>query len=47
MPVKLTIKQFIEKANIIHDNKYDYSKFKYINNRTKDIIICKKCNYEF
>lgn len=29
-----------EKANKIHNDKYDYSKFNYINNKTKGIIIC-------
>ena len=32
--------QFIEKANALHGNKYDYSKVEYINNSTKVIIIC-------
>ena len=36
-----TIATFIEKAKIIHGNKYDYSKVKYINNKTKVNIICK------
>lgn len=31
---------FIDKARLIHGNKFDYSKVKYINNRTKVIIIC-------
>lgn len=35
-----SINKFIEEANIIHYNKYDYSKFKYVNNKTKGIIIC-------
>jgi very-short-patch-repair endonuclease len=34
--------QFIEKSINVHDNKYDYSKVNYINDRTKIIIICKK-----
>ena len=38
---KLTKKQFMEKASKIHNDKYDYSKFKYINYKTKGIIICK------
>nr|MBC8221147.1 DUF723 domain-containing protein [SAR86 cluster bacterium] len=37
---KLTIKEFIITANKIHNNKYDYSKAKYINTRTKLTIIC-------
>ena len=31
---------FIEKSNIIHNNKYDYSKVNYIGNKTKVKIIC-------
>jgi very-short-patch-repair endonuclease len=31
---------FIEKAKLIHNNKYDYSLVKYINNKTKVKIIC-------
>lgn len=36
-----TTEEFIEKANKIHNNKYDYSKVNYSNNRTKIEIICK------
>ena len=42
MPRKLTQEQFIEKAKIIHDDKYDYSLTKYINNYTEIKIICPK-----
>lgn len=38
---KMTYNDFIIKANKIHNNKYDYSKINYINNRTKITIICK------
>lgn len=31
---------FIDRSNIIHDNKYDYSLVNYINNRTKVKILC-------
>ena len=31
---------FIEKANIIHNNKYDYAKFTYISARNMATIIC-------
>lgn len=31
---------FIDEANKIHGNKYDYSKVKYTNNKTKVCIIC-------
>lgn len=39
--------QFLIKAQKLNDNKCDYSKFIYINNMTKSIIICKICNEEF
>jgi very-short-patch-repair endonuclease len=47
MPKRLTKEQFIEKANKIHNEKYDYSKFVYINNCTKGVIICNVCHGEF
>jgi very-short-patch-repair endonuclease len=31
---------FFNKSKILYNNKYDYSLFKYINNKTKGIIIC-------
>jgi G:T-mismatch repair DNA endonuclease (very short patch repair protein) len=37
---RLTVEQFINKANIKHNNKYDYSLVDYKNNHTKVIIIC-------
>jgi hypothetical protein len=40
MPRTLTTEQFIEKANKIHNNKYDYSKTKFVNSKTKVKIIC-------
>jgi len=33
--------EWIKKARLIHGDKYDYSKVKYINNRIKVCIICK------
>jgi len=44
---KLTLKEFIENANIIHNKKYDYSKALYINNFTKIQILCNFCNCIF
>ena len=35
-----TLEEFIEKAKKVHDDKYDYSKVEYVNNRTKVCIIC-------
>lgn len=40
MSRKKTKEEFIEKANIIHKNKYDYSLVEYVNNKTKVKIIC-------
>ena len=37
-----TTNEWIEKAKQIHSDKYDYSKVKYINSKTKIIIICKE-----
>ena len=37
---KLTKNEFIEKSELVHGNKYDYSKVEYVNNRTKVCIIC-------
>lgn len=37
---KLSINEFIEKAKKIHGDKYNYSKFIYINSQIKGIIIC-------
>jgi very-short-patch-repair endonuclease len=39
---KFTNKVFIEKANNIHNNNYDYSKTNYVISYKKVIIICKK-----
>ena len=36
----LTNHEFIERTNLIHNNKYDYSQANYINNETKIIILC-------
>lgn len=44
---KMTQEQYIEKANIKHNFSYDYSKFEYVNRRTKSIIIHKSCGSEF
>ena len=37
-----TNQEFIDKANKVHNNKYDYTKVKYFNTRTKVEIICLK-----
>ena len=40
MGKKLNKESFVERSNIIHHNKYDYSKVEYINSSTKVCIIC-------
>lgn len=42
MGKKLTTEEFIQKAKNIHGNKYDYSETKYVNSKSKVVIICKK-----
>lgn len=46
-PRRSNKQRFVRKAVKIHGDKYDYSKFEYINNRVKGIIIDKKYNNEF
>jgi hypothetical protein len=40
MPIKKTKEEFISESIKIFGNKYDYSKVRYINNRTKVTLIC-------
>jgi hypothetical protein len=37
---KITKEEFIKKAKKIHNNKYDYSKVNYVNNKENVVIIC-------
>lgn len=37
---KITTEEFIQRARKVHGNKYDYSKSKYVNSKTKTTIIC-------
>jgi hypothetical protein len=39
---KLTNEEFIQRSNVVHKNKYDYSLTNYISNKSKVIIICKE-----
>ena len=39
---KLTSTEFIDKAIIIHGDKYDYSHVQYVNSQTKVKILCKE-----
>lgn len=38
---------FVKQANIVHENKYDYSKVKYNGSKEKVEIICKTCSNSF
>lgn len=40
--MKMTTKEFINKSNIIHNNKYEYNNVKYIDSKTNVIITCPK-----
>lgn len=42
MSKKLTTEEFIEKAKKVHEDRYDYSNVKYVNNRTVVNLICKE-----
>ena len=42
---KLTLTEYILKANKIHNFKYDYSESVYINSRTRIKIICPEHGY--
>ena len=37
-----TKEEFIAKARLVHGDRYDYSKFEYVNAQTKSTIICPK-----
>ena len=40
MPIKLTLEEFISKANLIHNHFYTYEHFIYINTHTSGLITC-------
>ena len=37
---RLTQEDFVNRARKVHDNKYNYSKVKYVNSTTKVVITC-------
>ncbi len=41
------MEKFIQKANQVHGNKYDYSNVKYVNSNTKVLIFCRTHNFDF
>jgi predicted nucleic acid-binding Zn-ribbon protein len=40
LKLRKPLAEFILEANVVHDNKYDYSKFIYVDSKTYGIIIC-------
>ena len=44
---KMGIENFIQKSKLIHKNKYNYDKFIYIDYKTKGIIHCNQCDFDF
>ena len=44
---RLTVYEFIEKANETHEAAFDYSQIRYVYSSKKVPIICKKCNLYF
>ena len=48
MPVqRKTISQFVEEAQKVHGNKYDYSEVEYVNTHTPVKIKCGQCGLVF
>lgn len=47
MPERKKVETFIKESKQIYNNKYDYSKMNYLNNRTDIILICKKHEINF
>ena len=45
--IQYTTDTYIKRAKEVHGNKFDYSKVKYINKKTKISIKCNKCGNEF
>lgn len=43
----MNTEEFVQKASLVHNNLYDYSKSIYVNSKTKLIIRCPKHNLEF
>ncbi len=43
----MSLYEFIKKCEILHPNKLNFSKTRYVNNKTPCIFICKECNMEF
>ena len=42
MRKKLTFDEFLNRANIVHEHKYDYSKVNFVDSKTPVTVICKQ-----
>lgn len=47
MARRLTLREFLDRAKLVHGDKYDYSKITYLYESDKITIICKKHQIEF
>ncbi len=47
MAGRLTLKEFLERARLVHGDKYDYSKITYLYETNKITIVCRKHQIEF
>ena len=47
MARRLTLREFLDRAKLVHGDKYDYSKSIYIKNNVKVDIFCKDCGSYF
>jgi hypothetical protein len=47
MAGKLTLREFLKRARLVHGDKYDYSKITYLYESDKITIVCKKHQIEF
>ena len=39
--------EFVQQANQLHNSKYDYTNFVYVNNKTASLVKCKACTFEW
>ena len=46
MPIKITTQIAIEQFKLVHADKYDYSKVKYIDGKTKVTVVCKRKGHD-
>lgn len=47
MAKRLTLREFLDRAKLVHGDKYDYSKITYLYELDRITIVCKKHQFEF